>query len=147
MIARQLFEAFYLIASKCRSLVANLSAANCYKSEHLTRPENWALGTLLILVLFLSHIPEYSRWLTFCYCVFVFSIVEKAKYYYISGFFLTVSPDSIQLVAEHAAANNKVRYDLNLAFLFYWQFLRLSILFLYADLHDEPFCSLYMWVL
>ena len=78
------------------------------------------------------------------YCVFVFSIVEKAKYYYISGFFLTVSPDSIQLVAEHAAANNKVRYDLNLAFLFYWQFLRLSILFLYADLHDEPFCSLYM---
>jgi len=51
--------------------------------------------------------------------VFVFSIVEKAKYFYISGFFLTVSPDSIQLVAEHAAANNKVRYDLNLAFLFY----------------------------
>ncbi|KAI8560284.1 hypothetical protein RHMOL_Rhmol04G0243100 [Rhododendron molle] len=60
-----------------RSLVANLSAANCYKSEHLKRPENWAL-------------------------------VEKAKYYYIAGFFLTVSPESIQLVAEHAAANNKV---------------------------------------
>lgn len=46
-----------------------------------------------------------------CYYLFVFSIVEKAKYFYISGFFLTVSPDSIQLVAEHAAANNKVRYD------------------------------------
>lgn len=29
----------------CRSLVANLSAANCYKTEHLKRPENWALGT------------------------------------------------------------------------------------------------------
>ncbi|CAL4968150.1 unnamed protein product [Urochloa decumbens] len=58
------------------SLIANLSAANCYKSEHLKRPENWAL-------------------------------VEKAKYIYIAGFFLTVSPDSIQLVAEHAAANNK----------------------------------------
>lgn len=27
-----------------RSLVANLSAANCYKSDHLKRPENWALG-------------------------------------------------------------------------------------------------------
>lgn len=27
-----------------RSLVANLSAANCYKSEHLKRPENWMLG-------------------------------------------------------------------------------------------------------
>ncbi|RZC91084.1 hypothetical protein C5167_028909 [Papaver somniferum] len=60
-----------------RSLIANLAAANCYKSEHLQKPENWAL-------------------------------VEKAKYYYIAGFFLTVSPDSIQLVAEHAAKNNKV---------------------------------------
>ncbi|KAH9768385.1 Adenosine kinase [Citrus sinensis] len=59
-----------------RSLVANLSAANCYKSEHLKRPEIW-------------------------------SIVEKAKYYYIAGFFLTVSPESIQMVAEHAAAKNK----------------------------------------
>ncbi|KAK6933390.1 Carbohydrate kinase PfkB, partial [Dillenia turbinata] len=60
-----------------RSLVANLSAANCYKVEHLKRPENWAL-------------------------------VEKAKYFYIAGYFLTVSPESIQLVAEHAAAKNKV---------------------------------------
>ncbi|KAJ6325464.1 hypothetical protein OIU76_012529 [Salix suchowensis] len=61
-----------------RSLIANLSAANCYKSEHLKRPENWKL-------------------------------VEKAKYFYIAGFFLTVSPESIMLVAEHAAANNKVK--------------------------------------
>ncbi|CDP17399.1 unnamed protein product [Coffea canephora] len=61
-----------------RSLVANLSAANCYKSEHLKRPENWAL-------------------------------VEKAKYYYIAGFFLTVSLESILLVAQHAAAKNKVK--------------------------------------
>ncbi|MBO8907879.1 hypothetical protein INO82_14395, partial [Staphylococcus aureus] len=60
-----------------RSLIANLSAANCYKVEHLKRPENWAL-------------------------------VEKAKYFYIAGFFLTVSPESIMLVAEHAAATNKV---------------------------------------
>lgn len=34
--------------------------------------------------------------------------MEKAKYIYIAGFFLTVSPESIQLVAAHAAANNKV---------------------------------------
>ncbi|XP_066348573.1 adenosine kinase 2-like isoform X2 [Miscanthus floridulus] len=27
-----------------RSLIANLSAANCYKSELLKKPENWALG-------------------------------------------------------------------------------------------------------
>lgn len=37
-------------------------------------------------------------------------IVEKAKYFYIAGFFLTVSPESIQLVAEHAAARNKVKF-------------------------------------
>nr|XP_043634813.1 adenosine kinase 2-like isoform X1 [Erigeron canadensis] len=66
-----------------RSLIANLSAAKCYKSEQLRKPENWAL-------------------------------VEKAKYIYIAGFFLTVSPESIQLVAEHAAATNKV-FTMNLS--------------------------------
>ncbi|KAG5553660.1 hypothetical protein RHGRI_011528 [Rhododendron griersonianum] len=74
-----------------RSLVANLSAANCYKSEHLKRPENWAL-------------------------------VEKAKYYYIAGFFLTVSPESIQPVAEHAAANNKFFKDAQVKALPYMDF-------------------------
>ncbi|CAL4886615.1 unnamed protein product [Urochloa decumbens] len=72
------------------SLIANLSVANCYKFEHLKRPENWAL-------------------------------VEKAKYIYIAGFFLTVSPDSIQLVAEHAAANNNV-FLLNLSAPFICEF-------------------------
>ncbi|CAN1238016.1 Adenosine kinase 2 [Linum grandiflorum] len=59
------------------SLVANLSAANCYKADHLKQSQNWAL-------------------------------VEKARYYYIAGFFFTVSPESILLVAEHAAATNKI---------------------------------------
>ncbi|GJY03667.1 adenosine kinase 2, partial [Tanacetum coccineum] len=75
-----------------RSLIANLSAANCYKSEHLKQPENWAL-------------------------------VEKAKYIYIAGFFLTVSPDSIQLVAEHAAATNKV-FTMNLSAPFICEFFK-----------------------
>uniref|UniRef100_A0A2P2K177 Adenosine kinase n=1 Tax=Rhizophora mucronata TaxID=61149 RepID=A0A2P2K177_RHIMU len=75
-----------------RSLTANLSAANCYKSEHLKLPENWAL-------------------------------VEKAKYIYIAGFFLTVSPDSIQLVANHAAANNKV-FMMNLSAPFICEFFK-----------------------
>ncbi|KAE8717257.1 Adenosine kinase 2 [Hibiscus syriacus] len=73
-----------------RSLIANLSAANCYKSDHLKKPETWAL-------------------------------VEKAKYFYIAGFFLTVSPDSIQLVAEHAAAKNKV-FAMNLSAPFICEF-------------------------
>lgn len=75
-----------------RSLVANLSAANCYKVDHLKRPENWAL-------------------------------VEKAKYFYIAGFFLTVSPESIQLVAEHAAAKNKV-FSMNLSAPFICEFFK-----------------------
>ncbi|MQL68950.1 hypothetical protein Taro_001243 [Colocasia esculenta] len=75
-----------------RSLIANLSAANCYKVDHLKRPENWAL-------------------------------VEKAKYIYIAGFFLTVSPSSIQLVAEHVAATNKV-FAMNLSAPFICEFFR-----------------------
>ncbi|KAL9278285.1 putative adenosine kinase [Arabidopsis thaliana] len=75
-----------------RSLIANLSAANCYKVDHLKKPENWAL-------------------------------VEKAKFYYIAGFFLTVSPESIQLVSEHAAANNKV-FTMNLSAPFICEFFK-----------------------
>uniref|UniRef100_A0A6N2LQ85 adenosine kinase n=1 Tax=Salix viminalis TaxID=40686 RepID=A0A6N2LQ85_SALVM len=75
-----------------KSLIANLSAANCYKSEHLKRPENWAL-------------------------------VENAKYFYIAGFFLTVSPESIMLVAEHAAANNKI-FSMNLSAPFICEFFK-----------------------
>ncbi|CAL1387053.1 unnamed protein product [Linum trigynum] len=75
-----------------RSLVANLSAANCYKADHLKKPENWAL-------------------------------VEKAKYYYIAGFFLTVSPESILLVAEHAAAKNKI-FSTNLSAPFICEFFK-----------------------
>lgn len=65
-----------LITGNNRSLVANLSAANCYKIDHLQAAEQWA-------------------------------VVEKASIYYISGFFFTVSPDSMQAVAKHAAAEGK----------------------------------------
>ena len=44
-------------------------------------------------------------------------MMEKAQFYYSSGFFLTVSPESMQLVGEHAAAQNKV-YTMNLAAIF-----------------------------
>ncbi|XP_073062880.1 adenosine kinase 2 [Primulina eburnea] len=82
-----------------RSLVANLSAANCYKVDHLKRPENWAL-------------------------------VEKAKFFYIAGFFFTVSPESILLVAEHAAAKNKV-FATNLSAPFICEF--------FKDVQDKVF--------
>merc|ERR1712127_1154394 len=65
-----------LVLDSERSLVANLSAANNYKVDHLSAAENWA-------------------------------IAEKARFYYMAGFFITVSPDSIMKVAEHSAANSK----------------------------------------
>merc|ERR1712179_769876 len=37
----------------------------------------------------------------------IWKIVEKADYFYIGGFFLTVSPESILKVSEHASETNK----------------------------------------
>lgn len=86
-----------------RSLVANLSAANCYKSDHLKRPENWTL-------------------------------VEKAKFVYVAGFFLTVSPESIMHVAKHVAEKGKV-FGMNLSAPFICEFFTKPLLeaFAYVD--------------
>jgi len=77
---------------KCRSLVANLAAANHFTKSHLELEENKAL-------------------------------LEKAEFYYISGFFLTVSPESIQMVGEHACENNKV-FSMNLSAPFLCEFFK-----------------------
>ena len=45
----------------------------------------------------IAHLKEPEQW----------SVVEKAKIFYISGFFLTVSPDSMLDVARHSDAENK----------------------------------------
>ena len=44
-----LFSLLILNAARlyCRSLIANLAAANLYKVDHLKAPENWALGESL----------------------------------------------------------------------------------------------------
>ena len=47
--------------------------------------------------------------------------VENAELIYISGFFLTVSPESIMLVAKHATENNKI-FTMNLSAPFIAQF-------------------------
>lgn len=49
--------------------------------------------------------------------------VEKAKYFYVAGFFLTVSPESIQLVGEHVVAQNKI-FAMNLSAPFICEFFR-----------------------
>ncbi|XP_064418627.1 adenosine kinase isoform X2 [Latimeria chalumnae] len=76
-----------------RSLVANLAAANCYKKE--------------------KHLDLEENW----------KLVEKAKVFYIAGFFLTVSPESILKVATHASEKNKV-FSLNLSAPFISQFFK-----------------------
>lgn len=76
-----------------RSLVANLAAANCYKKE--------------------KHLDLDGNW----------ELVQKAKVYYIAGFFLTVSPESILKVAKHASENNKI-FCMNLSAPFISQFFK-----------------------
>jgi adenosine kinase len=57
--------------------VANLSAANDYKADHIRHPDVW-------------------------------NEVETSRYFYVSGFFLTVSPDTIQYIAQHCAKTNRM---------------------------------------
>ncbi|KAJ8418203.1 hypothetical protein AAFF_G00139120 [Aldrovandia affinis] len=76
-----------------RSLVAHLAAANCYKKD--------------------KHLDLEENW----------KLVEKAKVYYIAGFFLTVSLESILKVAKHASENNKI-FSLNLSAPFISQFFK-----------------------
>ncbi|XP_066534285.1 adenosine kinase isoform X2 [Hoplias malabaricus] len=80
-----------------RSLVANLAAANCYKKE--------------------KHLDLEENW----------KLVEKAKVYYIAGFFLTVSLESILKVAKHASENNKI-FSLNLSAPFISQVFKESLM-------------------
>ncbi|XP_048419539.1 adenosine kinase-like isoform X2 [Stegostoma tigrinum] len=76
-----------------RSLVANLAAANCYNKER--------------------HLDQKENW----------QLVEKAKVYYIAGFFITVSSESILKVAKHVSENNKI-LGLNLSAPFISQFFK-----------------------
>lgn len=45
----------------------------------------------------LTHLQEPANW----------ALVEKARFYYMAGFFMTVGPDSIMTVAKHACEHNK----------------------------------------
>ena len=47
-----------------------------------------------------AHLEKSENW----------AVVEAARFFYVSGFFLTVSLDSILKIAQHAADTNKVRF-------------------------------------
>ena len=53
----------------------------------------------------------------------IWSLVTGAKYYYVGGYFLTVSPPSAMKIAKHAVENNKV-FTLNLSAPFVPQFFK-----------------------
>lgn len=79
-----------LVKDQDRSLIANLSAANLYKTEHYDTEE-------------------------------IQKVVADAKFVYSAGFFLTVSPDTVQKIGAHCAENDKV-FCMNLAAPFITQF-------------------------
>ena len=66
-----------LVNSNERSLIANLSAANTFKVDHLDDAE-----------------PQ--------------EMIQRAKLFYMAGFFLTVSVESILRVGKHAVEHNKM---------------------------------------
>ena len=54
-------------------------------------------------------------------------LVDKARVYYIVGFFLTVSPELVLKVAHHASENNRI-FTLNLSAPFISQFYKESLM-------------------
>lgn len=60
-----------------------------------------------------SHLEKPENW----------ALVENAKYFYIGGFHLTVSPEAILLLGKHAAENNKT-FALNFSAPFIAQFFK-----------------------
>lgn len=87
-----------------RSLVANLAAANLYSKE--------------------DHLTTDAIW----------SLVKKAKIFYSAGFPLTVCPDGMLALAEHASQSDKI-YCTNLSAEFICQFFQepMSKLLPYTD--------------
>ncbi|KAI8622498.1 Ribokinase-like protein [Chytriomyces sp. MP71] len=53
----------------------------------------------------------------------IWSLVENANYFYVGGFFLTVSPESANLIAKYAAAHDKM-FTMNLSAPFISQFFK-----------------------
>lgn len=60
-----------------------------------------------------AHLQKPENW----------ALVEQAKYFYIGGFHLTVSPEAIELLGKHAAETNKV-FSLNFSAPFIPQFFK-----------------------
>jgi adenosine kinase len=82
-----------LITGKHRSLIADLGAANHFSEDHFTKNAE------------------------------NMNILQNAEFYYISGFFLTVSPPSIMSVAKTALERNKP-FIMNLSAPFISQFFK-----------------------
>jgi len=106
---------------KCRSLVANLAAANHFTKSHIEKPENQ-------------------------------KIIDEANFIYISGFFLTVSPETIMAMGSHAAEKDKT-FCMNLSAPFICEFFKdpMMAAFPYVDIifgnetETEKFAQVHKW--
>ncbi|KAI8321567.1 adenosine kinase-like protein [Martensiomyces pterosporus] len=63
-----------------------------------------------------AHIKEPENW----------KVIEQAQYYYITGFFFTVSPETIETVSQHAHMDGKV-FTMNISAPFVPQFYKESV--------------------
>ncbi|XP_072679771.1 adenosine kinase isoform X9 [Canis lupus baileyi] len=108
------------ITGSNRSLVANLAAANCYKKEkHLDMDKNWTLvekARVYYIAVLQSYHPSVLR-----------ADLLKPFSFLTQGFFLTVSPESVLKVANHASENNRI-FTLNLSAPFISQFYKESLM-------------------
>eukprot|EP01110_Echinostelium_bisporum_P006636 TRINITY_DN26362_c0_g1_i1.p1 TRINITY_DN26362_c0_g1~~TRINITY_DN26362_c0_g1_i1.p1 ORF type:complete len:355 (+),score=175.91 TRINITY_DN26362_c0_g1_i1:41-1066(+) len=63
------------------------------------------------------------------------AVIERAKFYYATGYFLTVSPESYEQIGKHAAEHNKVvLFNLAAPFIiqFFWE--KLALVLPYVDI-------------
>ena len=131
----------------CRSLIANLSAANCYKSDHLKQPENWSLGTMLPCLLSFQIFASIKP----CQCqankiLCLYSGKGKIHLY------CWVFPHCVPWIystccctcsCQQQGITNVVRYLFLVIIFCTFALVTTSI---FSGLCDEPFCSIHLWV-
>ena len=83
---------------------ACFNLASGVRAESAPGPSGRRLQLSKICDMQVDHVKQSENW----------ALVEAAQVIYSAGFFITVSPESIMLVAKHCADNNKP-YCMNLS--------------------------------
>jgi adenosine kinase len=116
------------------------AAEACHVDIHYMQDETTPTGTCAVLVVgkertLCANISAANNYkVDHLHQPDIWPVVERAKFYYISGFFLTVSPPTIMEVAKHAAEHDKI-FSMNLAAPFICEF------FKQPQLDALPYCD------